>query len=283
VDKNLEKGGSKMSMFCYQCQEASQGIGCTVRGVCGKTDDVANLQDLLIFTLKGISFLNLKARETGVNKEKTDRFLFEGLFSTITNVNFDRNFFINKIKEAVALREEIKEDLKKAGIEVDESCEAIHWVYDTDEDIEAIAAEVGVLSTKDEDIRSLRELITYGVKGMAAYAYHAYQLGYKDDNIFRFMEKALAKVLDVEEVPKSDKLLKLEVKIGDEKRTILAGIKQYYSKDELVGKKILVVYNLKPRKMMGFESQGMVLALSDGDNFSLIIPDKDVKDGTFAR
>lgn len=185
-----------MSMFCYQCQEASQGIGCTVRGVCGKTDDVANLQDLLIFTLKGISFLNLKARETGVNKEKTDRFLFEGLFSTITNVNFDRNFFINKIKEAVALREEIKEDLKKAGIEVDESCEAIHWVYDTDEDIEAIAAEVGVLSTKDEDIRSLRELITYGVKGMAAYAYHAYQLGYKDDNIFRFMEKALAKVLD---------------------------------------------------------------------------------------
>jgi len=196
VDKNLEKGGSKMSMFCYQCQEASQGIGCTVRGVCGKTDDVANLQDLLIFTLKGISFLNLKAREAGVNKEKTDRFLFEGLFSTITNVNFDRNFFINKIKEAVALREEIKEDLKKAGVEVDESCEAINWVYDTDEDIEAIAAEVGVLSTKDEDIRSLRELITYGVKGMAAYAYHAYQLGYKDDNIFRFMEKALAKVLD---------------------------------------------------------------------------------------
>jgi hydroxylamine reductase len=183
-------------MFCYQCQEASKGIGCTVRGVCGKTDDVANLQDLLIFTLKGISFLNLKAREAGVNKEKTDRFLFEGLFSTITNVNFDRNFFINKIKEAVALREEIKEDLKKAGVEVDESCEAINWVYDTDEDIEAIAAEVGVLSTKDEDIRSLRELITYGVKGMAAYAYHAYQLGYKDDNIFRFMEKALAKVLD---------------------------------------------------------------------------------------
>ena len=185
-----------MSMFCYQCQEASQGIGCTVRGVCGKTDDVANLQDLLVFTLKGISYLNLKAREAGVNKDKTDRFLIEGLFSTITNVNFDKNFFINKIKEAVALREEIKQDLKKAEIEVDESIEAINWVYGTDEDIEAIAREVGVLSTKDEDIRSLRELITYGVKGMAAYAYHAYQLGYKDDNIFRFMEKALAKVLD---------------------------------------------------------------------------------------
>ncbi|MFP3294068.1 MAG: methionine--tRNA ligase subunit beta [Hydrogenobaculum sp.] len=100
---------------------------------------------------------------------------------------------------------------------------------------------------------------------------------------FSKVKLALAKVLDVEEVPKSDKLLKLEVKIGDEKRTILAGIKQYYNKEELVGKKILVVYNLKPRKMMGFESQGMVLALSDGENFSLIVPDKDVKDGTFAR
>lgn len=194
--KTYKEEETKMSMFCYQCQEASQGIGCTVRGVCGKTDDVANLQDLLIFTLKGISFLNLKAREAGINKEKTDRFLFEGLFSTITNVNFDRNFFINKIKEAVELRDEIKEDLKKVGIKVDESYEAINWVYDTDEDIEAISGEVGVLSTKDEDIRSLRELITYGVKGMAAYAYHAYQLGYKDENIFRFMEKALAKVLD---------------------------------------------------------------------------------------
>jgi hydroxylamine reductase len=166
--------------------------------VCGKTADVANLQDLLIFTLKGISFLNLKAREVGVNKEKTDRFLIEGLFSTITNVNFDRNFFLKKIKEAVALRDEIKEDLRNKGVRVDEyeNIDAISWTYGTDDDIEAISQEVGVLSTEDEDIRSLRELITYGVKGMAAYAYHAYQLGYKDDNIFKFMEKALAKVLD---------------------------------------------------------------------------------------
>ncbi|AIS53569.1 hydroxylamine reductase Hcp [Thermoanaerobacter kivui] len=187
-----------MKMFCYQCQEALKNTGCTTVGVCGKTADVANLQDLLIFTLKGISFLNLKAREVGVNKEKSDRFLIEGLFSTITNVNFDRNFFLRRIKEAVALREEIKEDLRKAGVKVDEyeSIDAISWTYGTDADIEAISQEVGVLSTEDEDIRSLRELITYGVKGMAAYAYHAYQLGYKDDNIFRFMEKLLAKVLD---------------------------------------------------------------------------------------
>lgn len=187
-----------MKMFCYQCQEALKNTGCTTIGVCGKTADVANLQDLLIFTLKGISFLNLKAREVGVNKEKTDRFLIEGLFSTITNVNFDRNFFLRKIKEAVALRDEIKEDLRNKGVRVDEyeNIDAISWTYGTDADIEAISQEVGVLSTEDEDIRSLRELITYGVKGMAAYAYHAYQLGYKDDNIFKFMEKALAKVLD---------------------------------------------------------------------------------------
>jgi len=187
-----------MRMFCYQCQEALKNTGCTTIGVCGKTADVANLQDLLIFTLKGISFLNLKAREVGVNKEKTDRFLIEGLFSTITNVNFDRNFFLRKIKEAVALRDEIKEDLRNKGVRVDEyeNIDAISWTYGTDADIEAISQEVEVLSTEDEDIRSLRELITYGVKGMAAYAYHAYQLGYKDDNIFKFMEKALAKVLD---------------------------------------------------------------------------------------
>jgi hydroxylamine reductase len=187
-----------MKMFCYQCQEALKNTGCTTIGVCGKTADVANLQDLLIFTLKGISFLNLKAREVGVNKEKTDRFLIEGLFSTITNVNFDRNFFLRKIKEAVALRDEIKEDLRNKGVRIDEyeNIDAISWTYGTDADIEAISQEVGVLSTEDEDIRSLRELITYGVKGMAAYAYHAYQLGYKDDNIFKFMEKALAKVLD---------------------------------------------------------------------------------------
>jgi len=100
---------------------------------------------------------------------------------------------------------------------------------------------------------------------------------------FAKLKLALAQVLEVEEIPKSDKLLKLEVKVGEEKRTILAGIKQYYTKEELIGKKILIVYNLKPRKMMGYESQGMVLALHDGESFSLLVPDKDVKDGAFAR
>ena len=183
-------------MFCYQCQETLKNTGCTTVGICGKKSDVANLQDLLIFTLKGIALLNLKAREIKVNNQKTDRFIFDSLFSTITNVNFDKNYFIRRIKEGVAIREEIKSELEKMNIKINNNNDAITWLYGTDKDIEEISQEVGVLSTEDEDIRSLRELITYGVKGMAAYANHAYQLGYKDDNIFKFMEKALAKVLD---------------------------------------------------------------------------------------
>lgn len=100
---------------------------------------------------------------------------------------------------------------------------------------------------------------------------------------FLKVKLALAKVLEVEEVPKSDKLLKLTLQVGDETKIILAGIKRYYTKEELINKKILIVYNLQPRKIMGYESQGMVLALSDGENFSLITSDKDVKEGVFAR
>lgn len=185
-------------MFCYQCQETLKNQGCTAIGVCGKPSDVANLQDLLIYSLKGLSWLNLKAREKGINEEGTDRFLIEGLFSTVTNVNFDREFFLERIKESVGLREHLKALLRQAGVSPAEleSHPAVSWTYSTDEDLMKLATSVGVLSTRDEDVRSLRELITYGLKGMAAYAYHAYQLGFKDDQIYHFMEKALAATLD---------------------------------------------------------------------------------------
>lgn len=185
-------------MFCYQCQETLKNQGCTAIGVCGKPAEVANLQDLLIYSLKGLSWLNLKAREKGINEEGTDRFLIEGLFSTVTNVNFDREFFLERIKESVGLREHLKALLRQAGVSPAEleSHPAASWTYSTDEDLMKLATSVGVLSTRDEDVRSLRELITYGLKGMAAYAYHAYQLGFKDDNIYHFMEKALVATLD---------------------------------------------------------------------------------------
>jgi hydroxylamine reductase len=187
-----------MNMFCFQCQETLGNKGCTKVGVCGKPPLVANLQDLLIYSLKGISWLNLKAREKGINEETTDRFLLEGLFSTVTNVNFDQEFFLERIREAVALREKLKSGLQSAGFRPEELDHhpAVSWTYQTDEDLINLSATVGVLTTRDEDVRSLRELVTYGVKGMAAYAYHAYQLGFKDDGIYHFMEKALASTLD---------------------------------------------------------------------------------------
>lgn len=187
-----------MSMFCFQCQEALGNKGCTKIGVCGKTPDVANLQDLMIYSLKAIAVLNLKAREKGINREETDRFLIEGLFSTVTNVNFDRKFFLEKIKEAVAVRDGLKAELRKAGVDLAGlgKMPALAWTYGSDSDLEALAPQVGVLATADEDKRSLRELVTYGLKGISAYAFHAYQLGFKDDGIFRFVEKALAATLD---------------------------------------------------------------------------------------
>lgn len=185
-----------MGMFCYQCQEASKGTGCTLRGVCGKRDDVARLQDLLIYVLKGISIYTTKARKAGIVSEEADRFIMESLFSTITNVNFDRNYFVEKIKEGLALRERIKKQLAKEGVKFEDHRDCAVWHADSVDEFEKKAEKVGVLSTENEDIRSLRELLTYGVKGMAAYAEHAYVLGYRDDNIFAFMQKALAATCD---------------------------------------------------------------------------------------
>jgi len=185
-------------MFCYQCQEAAKGTGCTIQGVCGKTPEVAHLQDLMIYTLKGISILSIKADEAGLTFPRLSRFMIEGLFMTITNANFDGARFIKSIKEGLALREEIKAALKEKGVSLDNLHDAATWTAENDAEIEAKAnsPEVGILSTENEDVRSLRELITYGVKGMAAYAEHASNLGYENGEIVKFMTKALAATLD---------------------------------------------------------------------------------------
>ena len=186
-----------MGMFCFQCQEAAKGTGCTVRGVCGKTEDTANLQDLLIYTLKGISIYGVKAREAGIKDRHVDRFVVESLFSTITNANFDKESFIKRIREGIELRESLKEKLiNETGQVKDGLHDAAMWKAGTDEELYRKAAQVGVLSTSNEDIRSLRELLIYGVKGMAAYVEHASVLGYEDDNLYAFMQKALAATTD---------------------------------------------------------------------------------------
>lgn len=209
-----------MSMFCYQCQETAGCKGCTVRGVCGKTEDVAKSQDLLIYILKGISVYGIKGREVGVINKEVDNFMVESLFSTITNANFDRSIFIERIKKALKLRQELKEQVIKAGGNIENSPanknwldkmlsfvglkkeeeiklpDAATWFADNVEEFNAKAEKVGVLATKDEDVRSLRELIIYGVKGLAAYVEHAHNLNFDDEEIQEFMHKALASTLD---------------------------------------------------------------------------------------
>lgn len=186
-----------MKMFCYQCQETAKGIGCTTRGVCGKTAEVANLQDLLIYVLQGISVYSVKAREKGIKVDGVDGFITENLFSTITNVNFDKEYFAEKIKEGLVLRDKVREKLSKAGYDVDKDLhDAATWHGENIEDFEKKAVEVGVLSTENEDIRSLKQLIIYGLKGMAAYAEHAHILSFDNDEIYAFMQRALAATLD---------------------------------------------------------------------------------------
>ncbi|MDR3543114.1 MAG: hydroxylamine reductase [Desulfosporosinus sp.] len=185
-----------MSMFCYQCQETAKGTGCTIKGVCGKTENVAHLQDLLIYTLKGISVYTVQARELGIVRPAIDKFIMESLFSTITNANFDKNRFVERIQTGLTLREELKQDILKVGGTIPANVhDAATWTTPVAE-FEAKGALVGVLATENEDVRSLRELLTYGLKGIAAYAEHAYTLEYKEAGIFAFIEKALAATLD---------------------------------------------------------------------------------------
>ncbi|WP_200879553.1 hydroxylamine reductase [Porphyromonas canoris] len=189
-------------MFCFQCQETAQNRGCTVRGVCGKTPDVANLQDLLVFLLKGISVLASALREKGEKvPAKANRFVMESLFMTITNANFDKERFVKRVHEALSLRDELLEAL--GSVPEERGSDSLSWRAESVEEMEAKAAIVGILQTEDVDVRSLRELLIYGLKGMAAYAEHAFNLGFEQEEIFIFMQDALVATtqdLSVEEL-----------------------------------------------------------------------------------
>ena len=184
-------------MFCFQCQETAKGTGCVVRGVCGKTEDVAKMQDLLVYVAKGISILGTIARENHYSNAKVDRFVQEALFTTITNANFDKAKIIARIHEGIAIRDKFVSEMKSHGIAVPEKLDpAASWKPSSEEDLEEMASRVGVLATENEDIRSLRGLITYGVKGMAAYAEHASNLGFNSDTVDGFIQRALAAILN---------------------------------------------------------------------------------------
>ena len=177
-----------MSMFCYQCQETAKGTGCILSGVCGKTPEVANMQDLLLFVVRGIAVYNQALRKDGRSSARADKFIFDALFTTITNANFDKHAIIEKIKKGL----ELKKDLSNQ-VTIEHAPDECTW-YGDETEFEEKAQTVGVLRTSDEDIRSLKELVHYGIKGMAAYVEHAYNLGYENPEIFSFMQYALAEL-----------------------------------------------------------------------------------------
>ena len=204
-----------MSMFCYQCQETAQASGCTVVGVCGKKDELANMQDLLIYTVKGMAIVNNTARNHGLNKKETDKYIVTSLFKTITNANWDKEDFYNHVRKGLDLREQTRTAIAEAGYTLENTSDYVTWFANTNWEFEFKAAsqEVSILATRDEDIRSLRELIVYGLKGLAAYLEHANHLGYQRDDLYAFMQKALEEVTN--DALSIDELVGLAMECGE--------------------------------------------------------------------
>ena len=209
-------------MFCYQCQETAKGTGCTSIGVCGKDAETSGLQDLLIHTEKGVAAYSAVFRKNGKAKEllegKVNRYLINSLFITITNANFDDAAILDEIKAGLKLREELKalatDEEKKEAEKY--GADLVNWYYESDEDLIKFSENqsvVGVLRTENEDVRSLRELIMYGLKGLAAYAEHAFNLGKTSEEIFAFVEEALLGTMD--DSLTAEQLVALTMKTGE--------------------------------------------------------------------
>ena len=185
-------------MFCYQCEQTAKGEGCTKIGVCGKQPDVAALQDLLNYIVKGLSQVAIEGRRVGVNDQQINQFTSKAIFSTLTNVDFDPERFVDLINEAVEKRDQLKEKVKAAGGNIDfGEGPSIFKPESTSEALVAQGEKVGIKSEPDinPDILSLRELLIYGIRGMAAYADHAAILGKEDDSVYAFMQEGMASTL----------------------------------------------------------------------------------------
>lgn len=181
-------------MFCFQCQEAAKGTGCTIKGVCGKDDETANRMDLLLFVTKGVSVVATRLRNAGIEvSAHVDHFVVDALFSTITNANFDIESITKRIVNGLQLRDQLKEEAGRHGIQLPVIDELV-WKGD-ESSFEGKALTVGVLREANPDIRSLKELIIYGLKGMAAYVEHAGNLGFEEEGLHQFIQYALAETL----------------------------------------------------------------------------------------
>ena len=196
-----------MSMFCYQCQETAKGTGCEIRGVCGKTEEVAKLQDLLIYALKGISEIVVKGRLDVKELGQVNHEVLNSLFMTITNANFNTVAFEAQIKKVLTIRDQLR--AKSPG---QAWHDAAIFEVSSMAGMQEKAATVGVLATKNEDVRSLRELITYGVKGLAAYSHHALNIGKENNELYAFVYEALAATLN--DALSADELVALTLKTG---------------------------------------------------------------------
>ena len=183
-------------MFCFQCQEAAKNTGCTIKGVCGMTEPVSDLQDLLVYVVKGAGYLANLLRENGKETTEADRYVMESLFVTITNANFDDGAIRKKIIQGNEVRSRLREELNTAGYDISSLPDCTTWESDNPEEMLEKAKLIGVLQfEKNEDIRSLKELLLYGMKGMAAYGDHASVLGYENPEIFGFMHRGLSAML----------------------------------------------------------------------------------------
>jgi len=207
-------------MFCFQCQETAKNQGCTIKGMCGKEGSTADLQDLLIYNLKGIAVIASKAKAAGLQvPEKTGLFIAQALFTTITNANFNDEDIINWINRAQVLKKELFESVKgKIGSGLHESAV---WYSNDVSGFKAKAATVGVLATAHEDVRSLRELLVIGLKGISAYADHAAVLGITKPEIWNFLYDGLASTTQDLSV---DEMLGLVLKAGEVAVTTMAAL-----------------------------------------------------------
>ncbi|KEZ90505.1 hydroxylamine reductase [Lacrimispora celerecrescens] len=197
-----------MSMFCYQCQETAKNTGCTIKGVCGKNEEVAKLQDLLVYAVKGISEIVVKTKTDAAELHTINHEVLTSLFITITNANFDADAIETQIVKVLGLRDQLAKDTEYNGNQ-----DAAVFTVDSRESMLSKASSVGVLATENEDIRSLRELIIYGIKGLAAYTEHAYNIGKEDVSIYSFIYEGMAATLDNSLT--ADDLVALTLKTGE--------------------------------------------------------------------
>ena len=199
------------NMFCYQCQETAKGIGCTLAGVCGKRASTSSAIDILLFAVRGVSVVADTLRIKGSKvEEKVNLFVTDALFSTITNANFDDESILSRAKKGFSIRNELLEQASAAGIEVPQ-VEEITWRGEEKDYLEK-AKSVGVLREQNEDLRSLKELVLYGLKGMAAYHEHAIRLGFNDEGIHSFMQSTISQMAT--KTMTADELVNLVMQTG---------------------------------------------------------------------